>query len=317
MKLIRQSYEILGTPKSLYEAWEFVAKAARNCYQSEKSKPDESEEQFCRRVLLKGKDTTSMSKTEMEQFHLSPFEFGVVYLTITLPRKAWNKEIVDKYYKNPHSKCNNTFDDFDYTYYITTNLRVILENHWESDLIYAGKPTEHHIRSCCFRIITNIGILGELRTHEYALSFTAESTRFCNYSKGKFGGEVTYILPKWVENESYSDYLCIEDTGHWDANTFYRLPYQPVIISAALGGLQTAERHYLTLLEQGWTPQQASLVLPKATKTTIMMCGYEEELEHVFHLRADGVSGPPHPQMTEIMKPMYNDYKQWLSQNEN
>ena len=75
MRLIKQSYELLGTPQSLKEAWSFVARAARNCYQSEKTRLDESEEDFCKRILLKHPE-------DLEKDHMSPFEFGIIYLTL-------------------------------------------------------------------------------------------------------------------------------------------------------------------------------------------------------------------------------------------
>lgn len=284
MKLIKQSYEILGTPKSLYEAWEFVAKAARNCYQSQKSKPDETEEQFCKRLLLKNED--------MECNHMSPFEFGILYLTIDGLTGGSFDFMASRYENNPYSRIKWIGAKA----YITTNLRVIFENGWEDDLKYAGPPTKHHVKACCFRMITNLGILAEIRTHESALSFTAESTRFCNYNKDKFGNELTFILPCWAAEHETPD--------NWEnCSLEFRLLYQELL---------NIEGVYLNLVRQGWTPQQAATILPKALKTTVMMCGYEDNLRHVFRLRAEECSGPVHPQMKELMVPMYKDYLQYM-----
>lgn len=286
MKLIKQSYEILGTPKSLYEAWEYVAKAARNCYQSTKSKPDESEEQFCRRLLLKHED-------DLECDHLSPFEFGVLYLTVpySVHKRVYPDDYlpdcIGNYDGNSHSRVVTQWVDVDNAVgYITTNLRVILENHWEEDLKFATAPTKYHVKACCFKMITNRAVMAEITRHR-TLSFCIESTRYCNYSKDKFGNELTFIKPCWLVD--------MEDNRLLNSQ------------------LQCVEADYLRLLNKGWSPQQASTILPNALKTTIMMCGYEDNLQHMFRLRAEECSGPVHPQMAEIMKPMYNDYKKWLS----
>ena len=35
-------------------------------------------------------------------------------------------------------------------------------------------------------------------TRHRAFSFMQESTRYCNYSKDKFGNELTFIIPQWI-----------------------------------------------------------------------------------------------------------------------
>ena len=50
------------------------------------------------------------------------------------------------------------------------------------------------------RIICDRGVSHELVRHRLA-SYSQESTRYCNYSKGKFGNEITVIEPCfWEEN---------------------------------------------------------------------------------------------------------------------
>lgn len=307
MRLINQSYEILGTPQSLEEAWSFVAKAARNCYQSEKTRLDESEEQFCRRLLLKHPD-------DHECDHMSPFEFGIVYLTVSdygpdeYGRVNCIIPLKGDYNKNPYSKVqfkhweqepNDLQKEFcksipRTTEYITTNLRVIIENGWEEDLKYAGSPTEHHVKACAFKLITNRAVMCELTRHR-TLSFCIESTRYCNYSKNKFGGELTFIKPCWLKD--------LPD--HIDVFSDYSFEGPNASFLAACADV---EYRYIPMIENGWTPQQAATILPNALKTTIMMCGYEDNLQHMFRLRAKECSGPVHPQMAELMKPLYTDW---------
>lgn len=290
MKLINQSYEILGTPKSLDEAWEFAAKAARNCYQSEKTRLNESEEDFCKRLLLKHSD--------MECNHLSPLEFGIVYLWNPVDDSTYT-ERNKRYLNNPYSRVNGSA--------ITTNLRTIYEHGWQEDLQYAGPPTEYHMKACTFRLVTNRAVMCELTRHESALSFCVESTRYCNYSKDKFKNALTFIMPLWTKDCGSFDWA--DAAEDWDI----AYPETGTPESYFMAHLANCEQNYFKLLKLGWSPQEAANILPNALKTTIMMCGYEDGLDHVFRLRAEECSGPVHPQMAEIMKPLYADYKHWKS----
>ena len=329
MKIINQSSEILGTPQSLEEAWKYVAMAARNCYQSEKVKQDESEEDFCRRVLLKGKDPTKMTKKEMEQFHLSPFEFGIVYLTIEGPWNVCEYSPTEKYINHPYSRVvgpiysKDKYKEGERHYskaYITTNLRVLIENHWEEDLKYACEPTKYHVKACCFHLITNRQVMAELTRHEAALSFTCESTRYCNYSKGKFDKQLTFIKPNWlnVESGEYEyDWDYVDGVSYWGWKDGKQLESRDKITDLYMTKLWDTENTYLQLInDYHETPQQAAIILVNDLKVSIMMCGYEDNLQHVFNLRAEECSGPVHPCMKELMQPLYKDYKYWISIND-
>lgn len=277
MHIINQSYQIIGTPKSVEEAWQFAAEASRNCYQSSKTKLDESEEDFCKRILLKGQDFTVMSRKEMEKLHLSPLEFGIIYLDIP------DVYTYDRYTVNPYSR---TVHDFKGNHlYVTTNLRVLIENHWEEDLQYACAPTKHHVLACCFKLDTCLHVYKDLTRHR-PLSYAIESTRFCNYIKSKFGVSIKFVKFPWVKPEE-------EDEVAKD--------------------LETIESIYFKWINKGWQAQQAAEFLPQAVKGTVYLCGYTDNLEHMFNLRANECSGPVHPLVAEVMKPMYKSYKEWLT----
>jgi thymidylate synthase (FAD) len=79
--------------------------------------------------------------------------------------------------------------------YITTNARVIFENGWEDDLKYMCEPTEFHEKRITVKFTCSIGVCREILRHR-RMSFLNESTRYCNYSKSKFGNELTYIIPQ-------------------------------------------------------------------------------------------------------------------------
>lgn len=300
MKLVKQSYELLGTPQSLEEAWSFVAAAARNCYQSSKSNPDESEEDFCKRILLKHPE-------DLEKDHMSPFEFGVVYLTLptrgrTEPFGENCVQKLEKYQRNQYSRT--------YRNYVSTNLRVILEHGWEDDLKYAGPPTKYHMKACCFKFDTSIHVYKDLTRHEGALSFAIESTRYCKYSSKKFGSGLTFIWHPKLAKYSAEE-LHLNEDGIFN-NDFNNIPLEAEVL---FKGFKSDEEVYLTLINDcGWTAQDAATKLPQDTKATVFMCGYEDNLQHMFRLRAEECSGPVLPQLLEITKPMYESYKQWLSE---
>ena len=71
----------------------------------------------------------------------------------------------------------------------------------------------------------------------------------------------------------------------------------------------TAEKNYFNLLELGFTPQEARLVLPNSLKTEVVVTMNIREWRHFFNLRASGKTGKPHPQMLELTIPLLNELK--------
>lgn len=113
-------------------------------------------------------------------------------------------------------------------------------------------------------------------------SFAQESTRYCNYSKDKFGNEVTFIEPCW----SYYN-------PTRDGFSEFRI------------ALLEAENHYLFLLENGWKPQEARAVLPNACKTELVMTGFVEDWINFFKLRT---ASNAHPQARELAIPLREEF---------
>lgn len=136
------------------------------------------------------------------------------------------------------------------------------------------------------RFIVDRGVSHELVRHRLA-SFSQESTRYCNYTKQKFMGEITFIIPPWVTVPPgvYSNlrYPYLGNDTLW-------------IVS-----LLDSEQQYKDLLEGGWTPEQARTVLPNSTKTELIMTANFREWLHIFNLRC---SPQAHPQMREVMLPL-------------
>jgi thymidylate synthase (FAD) len=131
--------------------------------------------------------------------------------------------------------------------------------------------------SITVRIICDRGVSHELVRHRLA-SYSQESTRYCNYSKDKFGNEITVIQPRFLLRKSEA----------WNA-------WRDACV--------TAEEIYFEMLENGCTAQEARAVLPNSLKTEVMMTANIREWRHILKLRT---SPAAHPQMREIMSLLYD-----------
>lgn len=140
---------------------------------------------------------------------------------------------------------------------------------------------EHY--SISVKVICDRGVSHEIVRHRLA-SYSQESTRYCNYSKDKFDGELIFIKPCFWGENSYLYNI-------WRANC------------------KDAEWAYLMLLENGATPEQARTVLPNSLKTELIMTMNLREWRHFFKLRA---AKPAHPQIKEIAIPMLKAFKEKL-----
>jgi len=135
--------------------------------------------------------------------------------------------------------------------------------------------------------ITDRGITHELVRHRLC-SYVQESTRYCNYSKDKFGSEITVIKPStFIDGE--------EGVG----NQYFLWKH----------GCEKAEQIYMGMLNNGATPQKARSVLPNSLKTEIVVKANFTEWRHIFKLRA--VSKAAHPDMRALMIPLYNECRQY------
>lgn len=288
MKLIKQSFEFINqTDFSLVGIKKHIERCARVSYKSENKITDTSYEKFVNMLESRGHDR--------------PLEFGTVYLSRT-SQKEDNMEWLDKYAYNPWSKFSfgngstRINGELRNTVYVTTNYRVIKEHHWEDDLQYLCEPTEYHYKRYTIHMILDRGVMDEFRTH-VGLSHLAESTRYCNYSKDKFGNEITFIKPCWcnIPEGDYGTPDYIPD----------RLPRIGATESGLIDAFQYAEYYYFFLLYEGWTPQQARSVLPLSIKSELISCGFKDSWENFFYRRD---APDAHPMAQEIAKPMHQKF---------
>ena len=151
-------------------------------------------------------------------------------------------------------------------------------------LIRSGHEAMLEHYSFTVKFICDRGVSHELVRHRIA-SFAQESSRYCCYAKDKFGKELTFINPCFWEPDS-------DNYARW----FHEM--------------DESEKTYLAMIENGATPEQARDILPTSIKTEIVMTANLREWRHFFKLRAEGVTGKPHPQMLEITIPLLKELKQ-------
>jgi len=135
---------------------------------------------------------------------------------------------------------------------------------------------EHAVATIWF--ITDRGVTHEMVRHRIA-SYSQESTRYCNYSKNKFGNELTVILPVWFY-DSYDKGLLLDNKY----NNWYH-------------ACKASEDLYLESLKLGDKPQEARTILNNSLKTEIVMTANFREWRHFFSLRTKPAA---HPQMREL-----------------
>lgn len=273
MKLIKQSFEILEQKDfTLKGIKQFIERCARVSYKSEDRMTDTSYEKFV--GMLESRD------------HARPLEFGTVHLRMSDAQFETVQILIEGIYNDSWIKYNTIDTEDEDNCYITTNYRYYLEmcKHvvWlpmhldESDSpFYPRRYTVH--------MILDRGIMDEFRTH-VGLSHLAESTRYCNYSKGKFGEELTFIAPSWYRADTKKDHLgCVQFDTY----------------------CEVVEDTYLHLLKEGKTPQEAREVLPLSIKSELISCGFEDAWKNFFYRRD---AKDAHPMAQEMAKPMHEEF---------
>lgn len=277
MKLIKPSFEIWNQPAGLEGVYEQIERVGRVCYKSEDKITEDSAKPFVERMIKSG--------------HGTMLEHGTVYLLVPFETH------ISKYKTNKYSKVRDIAKHLmDDKSAVTTNLRVLVENGWLDDLQYICEPTEFHAKRITVHFVCDRGVSHEFVRHR-VMSFAQESTRYCNYSKDKFGNEITFIKPCFLDDSKLALYG----------------PYHTVIRdkspeSIFIASLNNAEKDYIDLIDLGWKPQEARAVLPNSLKTELVVTGFTSDWKHFFGLRAIGTTGAPHPQAKELAEPLMEEF---------
>ena len=149
-------------------------------------------------------------------------------------------------------------------------------------LIKSGHEAMIEHYSLTMKIICDRGVTHEIVRHRL-FSYAQESTRYCNYTNDKFGKEITVIYPCFLEGK--------EGSFMW--NNWYNAMIQ-------------TESSYLSMIDNGATPQEARSVLPNSLKTEVFQTMNLREWRHFLKLRT---SKKAHPQMRELVIPLLREFQ--------
>ncbi len=230
---------------------------------------------------------------QSETYNLSPDEIGAIAMMGYILKGF----LTDKYPEVFETISCTTTDNIVFTsdplrqmYFTSCNPKEELESatmdsfkYEVKESTYLSEEKKHDILMQCIRHSVDFtcdrGVSHELVRHRPS-SFGQESTRYCNYGNGKFGGEISFIEPCFWKPDS-------ELYALWKK------------------GCKISEQIYMEMLAKGAIPQEARDILDHSVKTEITLTTNEKEWQHILNLRLHGTTGAPHPQMKEIMELAY------------
>jgi len=154
--------------------------------------------------------------------------------------------------------------------------------HFVENIIKRGHEAMIEFADITVRFIHNRGFTHEIVRHRMC-SFAQESTRYCNYSKDKFGNEITFINPYWLTGSEGS-----------------------VVLNDYIKTLIAVEEMYMKMIAAGLPPNAARGILPNDLKTEIVVKANIREWRHIFELRTADAA---HPDMKRIMIPLLWEFK--------
>jgi len=288
MKLIKPSFEILTQESSSDGLLKHIERCGRIAYKSEDKITEDSAAKFVQ--MLIGRE------------HGASLEHGNVYLQNN------SYHLFERYYGNKYSIVKFKSDTLSDEKYITTNYRVLIDNNWLDDLQYQCEPTEYHEKRVSVKFTTQIAISREYNRHRVD-SITESSTRYCNYSKDKFGNEISINLPHCVTEEKiklakkYSSIIAIPNDEY--GTLYEKETCNWLDIDWWLWSLSCSELAYMKLIEKGWKAQDARTVLPLATQTEIVHTAFISDWQHFFSLRC---APDAHPDARALAIPLKEEF---------
>jgi len=314
MKIIKPSYEIINEPNILKK----IERCGRVCYKSENRITENSAIPFCNNILKLGHESVLEHGEYILQFKNSNDYAKIICSMRVIEEETGEKSLLrftinkDRYIisgnvrmwrdfikgciKNNIYICNKALTLLTYTFDITSKNEfktlfgdiLSVPDKYEinpfpvkfltpDDLVTDIEILTH--RTITVKFITDRGISHEIVRHRIA-SYSQESTRYCNYSKSQFNGEITVIEP------------CFLVPGTEGYDMWYR-------------ACQMAEQYYFSMLDWGCSPQEARAVLPNSLKTEIIMTANIREWLHILKLRTDSAA---HPDARKLMKPLLQEF---------
>lgn len=319
MKILESTASIMPQEPGLIGAYKQIEKVGRACWASENYITEYSYQTFVEGL--------------MEREHNAPLEHGTIYLVYMVGSPMYdmsymtNISDVNKFKNNPYSKviekrydvaAEAKYDNWIFefvanfgpstVYYITTNLRVIIENFNKDnrqrvlDHIVNVPYKEHEIR-ITVHFTCQRAISAEFNRHRKD-SIMERSSRYCNFSKDKFGNEIGIVKPNWVINDipnldfmGYIKTLNNHDNSEWSKFDYW--------VFANLA----CEWSYMNLIELGAKPEEARDILPMDLQTELYHTAFISDWIHFFKLRAWNSKGnKPHPEARKLARMIFDKF---------
>lgn len=319
MKIIKPSIEIMrhGMETEIITPEQHIEKVGRTCYKSEDKITPTSAAKFVGGLVKRGHEAmiehfSPIFKVEEDVYAEFLNDYEIMQHVVS--------EVNPKQYLRPFIRFSDVRTETDSRYIVSGNMRawrdyakacvedfgyipkymyglvhkfevffpefidMVPENYEDkmsqiavTDLVGDFEHTMHH--DITVKFICDRGVSHNIVRHRTA-SFAQESTRYCNYSLGKFGGEITVIAPSWCDEDS-------------------------IQYSSWKSGCTMAEVAYFDLINDGCSPQEARSVLPNSLKTEVIMTGNLDCWEHFFHLRC---ASDAHPDIQVVAKMVRDEF---------
>ena len=293
MEFIEPKCTILDQEPTLDGALKMSEYAARVCYASTDKMGSVNTLDFVNNLIKSG--------------HGEPVECNAIYLKWDLVTEDYDHDRYAKYKANEYSRVK-TYND-DTICYVTTNYRVLVDNGWLDDLKFLCAPVEgkHELRISVL-FWTQIVIASEANRYRKN-SKGQRSTRFCNFSKDKFGKEIKISLPndeelskeeiekafeRYKAHPEEVDYMFQEFMGNDLVESTHAIDYWLLANSIC-------EFCYIKLTTRfGWKAQRARRILPLDAHTEMVHTAYLSDWKHYLAQRSDETTGPAHPDIKII-----------------
>lgn len=328
VNIVKPSHELMLS--NVNNPYKHIERIGRICYRSEDSITETSAEPFCSRMFNSGHHAmlehfrfiVVVNEIDYEYLINNPHR---KYLTFTHDNgryvvSASARGFHDMYDAITYDIDNKILDAMDAdiaacTRDVITDIVYNIINEYHCPMMFAEHFREHDATNVDTHIIKDFNELSDVEYHWHAwysihfvcdrgvthemvrhrdAGFAQESTRYCNYSNGKFGASIAVIDPLFFdENEERKTV----DGADWPVNKY----------DVWKTCMENLEHAYMLLTALGAKPQEARSILPNSLKTEIVITAQAYEWKHIFNLRVLGTTGAPHPQIKEVMEPAYNE----------
>ena len=317
MKILISNAELVQQEPGLVGAYKQIEKVGRACWASENYITEHSNQIFVEGL--------------MKREHNAPLEHGTIYLVYIIgspiydPHYMIHTDDVQFFKRNPYSKVvEKHFDvaaqakDSEWmyefvaqygpstAYFITTNLRVIVENFDEKGREkildnFVINPYPEHEKRITVHFTCQRAISAEFNRHRKN-SMMERSSRYCNFSIDKFGNEIGIVKPDWVIDDApdldfmrYIDALYNYGNGEWSKFDYW--------VFANLA----CEWSYMNLIKLGAKPEEARDILPMDLQTELYHTAFISDWEYFFKLRAWISKGnKPHPEAMKLARKVFD-----------